>query len=148
MSYEGYVVNVCENGHYECHDAHNNNPPVQCSHCNAPWKHHGAVDETNCLPYYLNFFLVEKTPPVLVDCHCTGKCRKVEKEPATYTFHRFTQNDKQNDDFVSGTGGLAHYISENGRFIVGQIQLHPEPLKNDFQANYEFFGVPKPQEVK
>ena len=144
MSYEGYEVKVCEKGHYSCIDVHDFDQPSKCDICDTPWVHEGSVDETNCLPYYLNFFLTEKTPAVLVDCMCTGKCRKLVKEPATYNFHKFSPQEQQNEEFLSSN--RTHYITYNGDFVIGKIQLHHDPLKNDFRDNYAFFGVKPPED--
>lgn len=61
MSYEGFLVKVCENGHYDAIDAYNDDRNV-CPICGSPYVHRGSVDETNGLPYYVQFELRQKSP--------------------------------------------------------------------------------------
>lgn len=88
MSYEGYEVLICEKGHIvHCPDTvfHPYLPLTQPNcQCGASIAHTGEVDETNGLPYTLNFKLVLKTPEVWENCPC---CKHSSlKEEATYHF--------------------------------------------------------------
>ena len=82
MSYEGYVVRLCKNGHEELHDAHDYEYPEKCEDCGEEFVDEGHVDETNCLPYPLTFKLKQLTPEVFEKCSCCGHSKL--KTPATW----------------------------------------------------------------
>lgn len=85
MSYEGYTVIICENGHITTQDAYNDAFEVhifKCPDCGAAEKMRAEVDETNGLPYYLNFKVYEVTEAVVKKCECCGTIKEVM--PATH----------------------------------------------------------------
>lgn len=102
MSYEGYEVLFCENGHFECEDAHAQNAKHAMNaafcHCGALLKHVASVDETNCLPYTLDFKLILKTSEVAETCLC---CKHTAvKEEATYTFVKVPPYESEDGNFI------------------------------------------------
>ena len=101
MSYEGYEVLVCAKGHFNCLDHLDviGNPCDQphCD-CGEPIVRIGSVDETNCLPYTLDFKLVLKTPEVVETCPC---CKHTAvKEEATYTFVKVPPYESEDGNFI------------------------------------------------
>lgn len=81
MSYEGYDVYICENGHYAVFDAYDDITlhETKCHTCGAKYVDVGHVDETNCLPYYLDFELHQFTPNVYEKCPTCGKLELIEE---------------------------------------------------------------------
>ena len=102
MSYEGYEVLFCEKGHFGCEDAHAVNAKhtmdAPLCHCGALLKWVASVDETNCLPYTLNFKLIPKNPEVVETCPC---CKHTSvKEEATYTFVKVPPYESEDGNFI------------------------------------------------
>ncbi len=92
MSYEGYQVFMCPDGHYCACDAHDPERPTLCEDvenlltCGKPLTFVGGVDETNGLPYYMNFYLEEISPTVFDTCKTCGSSHTVSD--ARYKLHR------------------------------------------------------------
>lgn len=101
MSYEGFEVLVCAKGHVQNVDHWDviGNPADQphCA-CGEPILHIGSVDETNCLPYTLDFMLIPKTPEVVQICQ---HCRNVSiKEEATFTFIKVEPYESKDGNYI------------------------------------------------
>lgn len=101
MSYEGYEVLVCANGHYEtvdCHEVIGNPAEQPHCYCGEPILHIGNVDETNCLPYTLDFKLIPKTQAQVDICPC---CKHFNvKAEATYTFVKVEPYESKDGKFI------------------------------------------------
>lgn len=120
MSYEGYEILLCENGHFECEDAHALNAKYAMNaafcHCGALLQHVASVDTTNCLPLTLDFKLILKTPEVTETCHC---CKHTSvKEEATYTFVKVPPYESEDGNFI---------FNESGSDSLVVTQINPEP---------------------
>ena len=74
MSYEGYMLYVCQNGHISHYDCYGcpNAETWKCSHCDAKLAAEHSVDETNGLPYQVSFSVEELTPAEMEECRACG----------------------------------------------------------------------------
>jgi hypothetical protein len=103
MSYEGYQVFMCPDGHYCAKDVWDPDEPALCGDvvnlvpCGKPLSFVGGVDETNGLPYHMNFYLEEVTPTVFDTCVTCGCSHTVTD--AQYVLHR--------KSWVSHTGQIS-----------------------------------------
>lgn len=100
MSYEGEVVKVCANGHYEINDSYASFEDP-CHTCGAEWKHEGHIDETNCLPYPLTFELHQLTPLIRHKCPVCNKTHETTEE--TYEFKDVELYWSEDGNFIKTT---------------------------------------------
>lgn len=80
MSYEGYEIWLCENNHiitYDCYMTPNKDT-WKCPICEGKHKKDVSVDETNGLPYYVNFKIIKLTDYVYDECKCCGNKKLLE----------------------------------------------------------------------
>jgi hypothetical protein len=68
MSWEGFEVLVCEEGHMWKNPAYATEDSDLCGICGKPAKDIGSVDETNGLPYYLTFKVICLDPAKYEHC--------------------------------------------------------------------------------
>ena len=92
MSFEGYELVICKNGHVTYAGS------VFCSECGEAWVDSALVDETNGLPYTLEFRLVELTPAVNETCHCCGFT--TNRAPATYRMEHCEPYQSEDGNYV------------------------------------------------
>lgn len=100
MSWEGYEVVVCVGGHLSNRNAdfYGSEDYWKCPVCGLPADSVGTVDETNGLPYFLNFKVVRLTPEEGRICP-TCNSYKVIKE-ATYKMVRVPIYESEHGDYI------------------------------------------------
>ena len=106
MSYEGYEVHFCTNGHITTIDVYDDALKC-CPECSSSIQHVGHVDETNGLPYLLNFKAKQLTPAKYLVATATFQSRKLEYRhevsPGTYEFIKLDEAEESPDgDFIIG----------------------------------------------
>ena len=93
MSYEGYEVWLCENGHKATYDCYNHPVPETwtCEHCQAPVGYMMSIDTTNGCGGEENMLRVI-TPPIMDSC---ALCQhKSIVSPAVYALPKCLYCDK------------------------------------------------------
>lgn len=101
MSWEGYEVVICQNGHLTHEDGYfGATEEWKCPICNAPKKDVGVVDETNGLPYYLNFKVKILTPGEYRVCEHCGMSKLVRD--ATYEMIRVPVYESDSGNYHIG----------------------------------------------
>lgn len=86
MSYEGYGVWMCPEGHYEIMDAYC--PQDTVCECGNRMEQVGDIDTTNFGPYTIDFEMQQVTPDIYERCQCCGHSRQVAE--GTYEFRKVT----------------------------------------------------------
>jgi len=100
MSYEGFEVWICKNGHISIHDCYQSPDKGhwRCYHCNEPVSEFGCIDQTNGLPYRLSFKLIKLSGPKYKTCdHCGNK---EFIEPARYRFERCGPYESEDGQYI------------------------------------------------
>ncbi len=122
MSYEGYVQQLCVNGHLSSRDAYDESPE-ECYHCkkNIIWTHH--VDQTNGDEWAFKIQLEEISCIKAEACAHCGVAKIVE--PAKYKIPTFEEVDKQRRFWELSHFGVmddGHQIHRSGESDSSGIQ--------------------------
>ena len=110
MSYEGYVQMLCERGHYEIKNAHDNKND-NCYACGAPFIWFNNVDDTNIDNHgFIEMKQFLMNPAITETCtHC-----KHVKEVAAEVYRVPTDEEvKKSRTYWDGTAKIDRYIWNN-----------------------------------
>lgn len=98
MGYSGHIVKLCENGHMEIADTYASFEDP-CHTCGTEHVSEAHVNETNCLPYMLDFELHQVTPLIRHHCPVCNKTHEITEE--TYKMVKVDLWESEDGNYIT-----------------------------------------------